>query len=633
MRLKTDRQSCNQLVRAAARNCVAETLEDRKYFAISYLTEGASVPTGDQPVEVIAADFNGDGKMDAATGDYTSKTVTVFLNGGAGDFMQSQSVQLPGDMKQIAAADMNGDGKLDIIAREFNGNDFRLLPGNGDGTFGTVATLNGSGGWNTFALGDIDGDGDTDIVTGRSAGGQDGLYVFRNKGTSTFEFEAGQYVAGIGAVYHVHVADVNKDGQLDVLTVGPSSGAHAGVFLNAGNGQFGPHTAVTTRFTSDKDAVTAADVNADGNVDMIVQYGGGSFDVMLGNGSGGFGAPAGAAALGSSDIFVVDINGDGKLDIVSGSDTYGAICVNTGNGDGTFDTEEKEYLFGSNVTDFAVADFDGDGKLDVIVADKGDDELIIVKNSLSGPVSPPSSPPPPATPGAFDLTTSIQADLPSAAVGGTTKGKATAVVTNAGTDSLSGDVTVSLYASGDGTLDASDTLITTTVKKLKLAAGKAKSLAMKFVFPSVADGDYQLLTKVEAAGEGVNTNNIGSTGSTVRIAAPFVDLTPTVQSVASKKGKPKSSITLQNLGNQTATGNVTLTLSAVPEAGGASVAIGTVTRSVTVKSGAAKKVNLSMSLPPAITGGNYRLEVTASSSQDTLTSNDVATGAGLFTVA
>lgn len=617
-------------VRSAA-NAAVETLESRQFFSISYLTEGPSVLTGDQPVEVIAADFNNDGKLDATTGDYTSKTVSVFLNDGTGAFTLSQTIQLPADVKQLDAADLNGDGKLDLIVREFNGNNFKLLPGNGDGTFAAPHTLNGSGGTSSFDLGDIDSDGDIDIVTGRSSGGQDGIYLFRNKGN--FEFDAGEHFDGIGGVHHVHLADVNEDGSLDVLTVGPSLDAPAGLMLNNGAGQFPTHTGLTTRYDSQKDAVTAADVNSDGNLDAIVQYQGGSFDVLLGNGNGTFAAPTGESSLGSADIAVIDISGDGKLDIVSGSDLYGAVCINEGNGDGSFGEDDKEYLFGSNVTDFAVGDFNGDGKIDVIVADKGDDELIFVQNTKTGgPTSPPPAPPPP-TPGVVDLTASVQAQLPSAAVGGQTKGKAAVAVTNAGSDTLSGNVTVSLYASADGTLDGNDTLITSVVKKLKLSAGKAKSVAMKFLFPAVADGDYQILGKVESAGETDAANNTSATGTTVRIAAPFVDLLPAVQSTAAKKGKLKATIDLQNLGNVTAAGPLTFTLTATPEAGGAPVAIATVSKSVNLKSGAAKKAVLNVALPAGLAAGNYQLSVAIDGLGDAATGNNSAIGSTPFTVA
>ena len=102
--------------------------------------------------------------------------------------------------------------------------------------------------------------------------------------------------------------------------------------------------------------VTVADVNGDGNLDLLVANGcsdstcvNGSVGVLLGNGDGTFQA---ALAYGSGGVFsksfyliaVADVNGDARLDVVvanyggAGGVSDGAVGVLLGNGDGTFQT-------------------------------------------------------------------------------------------------------------------------------------------------------------------------------------------------------------------------------------------------------------------------------------------------------
>jgi len=135
-------------------------------------------------------------------------------------------------------------------------------------------------------------------------------------------------------------------------------------------------------------SVAIADVNGDGNLDLIVANEEqsksdpqGSISVMLGKGDGKFHAAVNYSSGGESaySITVADVNGDGKLDLVVANGCFGSDCstgsvsVLLGNGDGTF-KKAKTYrsgaasVFGAHV---AVGDLNGDGKLDLAVANTG----------------------------------------------------------------------------------------------------------------------------------------------------------------------------------------------------------------------------------------------------------------------
>jgi len=113
-----------------------------------------------------------------------------------------------------------------------------------------------------------------------------------------------------------------------------------------------------------------SDVNGDGKVDLVVSnYSGfGSVSVMLGNGDGTFGAQS-AVTSGSDtrDVHLVDMNGDGKLDIVAVNEGNNSVSILLGNGNGTFQNQQTQAV-GRHPWYAAIADLNGDGKLDMVVA-------------------------------------------------------------------------------------------------------------------------------------------------------------------------------------------------------------------------------------------------------------------------
>lgn len=111
-------------------------------------------------------------------------------------------------------------------------------------------------------------------------------------------------------------------------------------------------------------SVVAADVNGDGNLDLIAAAPT-TATVLLGNGDGTFQSGV-AYPVGGSQAFVDDFNADGKLDLAV-SDGSGNVYILLGNGDGTFQTPIPIESGYSSIGELVTGDFNGDGKPDLAV--------------------------------------------------------------------------------------------------------------------------------------------------------------------------------------------------------------------------------------------------------------------------
>jgi hypothetical protein len=130
--------------------------------------------------EFTTADFNGDKVPDLAIVDLNRNgsqfVVDVLLGNGNGTFRQVSQVPMFGSFAtQVIAADFNQDGKIDLAVSGLNTLSVDVLIGNGDGTFAATSEFGASTFAQSLAAGDFNGDGRTDIaVTGRASNNKQG---------------------------------------------------------------------------------------------------------------------------------------------------------------------------------------------------------------------------------------------------------------------------------------------------------------------------------------------------------------------------------------------------------------------------------------------------------------------------
>jgi FG-GAP-like repeat/Matrixin len=324
---------------------------------------------------------------------------------------------------EVALGDINNDGFLDFALANAGSSSVDIALGNGDGTFQSRNVINFPvpGGFTLLVtdveLADLDNDGNLDLVAGY---GLKVLARLKGFGNGTFAAVTSDSFVTLptgAASYQIKVGDFNNDGNFDVAALQLSTFANVPspirILLGLGDLNFSSNVATlnapTTTF-----GLTAADVNRDGNLDLITaseaqNYAnpnlaqGGVLSVFIGQGDGTFAAavPYGANLFGYSVVLAADVNADGYPDIVASNSPSGfphivasqlsrGLAVLLNNGDGTFGNVTF-YDHGGTGTGWpAAADFNRDGLLDILVPNVFDDSFSIL---FAGPPLPPLAAP------------------------------------------------------------------------------------------------------------------------------------------------------------------------------------------------------------------------------------------------
>ena len=247
-------------------------------------------------------DIDGDGDLDFLTADVN--WIYVYLNDGKGRFKRIQSgrgLLLKGadPIWEVFLKDLDGDGDLDIYvataSRFLNTGQDHFFQNDGKGWFKDVTATHLPRMLDypmTTVFGDFDGDGDLDIVKTNkvsvSIGSNKETIYWENKGRGFFK-DASWKVAGLHTFWKLMVgfnrkaADMDGDGDLDLLLVPLDCGRPMYIALNDGKGNF-----------------------SDNSLLLVPPKKGWPQTVMQGNNR-------------ARDTLIMDVNADGKPDIIGGS--------------------------------------------------------------------------------------------------------------------------------------------------------------------------------------------------------------------------------------------------------------------------------------------------------------------------
>jgi hypothetical protein len=364
----------------------------------SFTPEGAPLAVGAaQPYGVLTADFNRDGRTDAATVNGTGSNLSVFLRGPAGFAAEAGSPFPTGPGPGYGVvADFNGDGFPDVATQNFNDGTVSVLLRQPGGGFVAETPLTvGSTGSVTAA--DFNGDGRVDIAA-PSYGNSNLVTYLRNAANNGFTQE-GTNLTG-ATPRDVVAADFNHD-TLPDLAISNLNGGSVTVLLRQPGGGFASEAAAIPVGAS-PEGIEAADFNGDGYPDIAVAVlGTNTVNVLLRNPSGGFTAeapiPVGAGALG---LATADLNADGRPDLAVTSNAAGTVTVLLRQAAGGFAADGAP-LAAPGANGVAAGDFNGDGKPDLAASNDQANTLSVFLNTTApaAPAPQPAAPPAPPVPG------------------------------------------------------------------------------------------------------------------------------------------------------------------------------------------------------------------------------------------
>ena len=183
----------------------------------------------------------------------------------------------------------------------------------------------------------------------------------------------------------VMTADVNHDGNADLIVTNSASDTIS-VRLGTGSGTFG--TEATYPTYGAPMSVTAADVNGDGHADLITVNALGGASVLIGTGLGTF-APQASPSTGASprSVTTADVNRDGRADVISADFGSNTISVLLGTGTGGFGARAS-YAVGQGPMSVTTADVNGDGNADLITANYWDSTASVLLGNGNGTFRP-----------------------------------------------------------------------------------------------------------------------------------------------------------------------------------------------------------------------------------------------------
>ena len=362
---------------------------------------GSPFAVGTQPYSVALGDFNRDGKLDLAVANNVDRNVTVLLGNGTGGFTAAigNPFGVGAGPINLVAGDFDGDGKLDLAVANHSGNSVTVLLGDGTGNFGPAGNgpFPAGSGPISIAVGDFNGDGKLDLAIADEASSNN-LTVLLGDGTGNFTAASGSPFTAGALPVSVAAGDFNGDGKLDLVVANINTHT-VRLMLGDGTGKFTEAGGSPYVTGSEPYSVAVGDFNGDGKLDLATaNFGANTVTVLLGDGTGKFTYDIGNPYPAGTDPYSVavgDFNGDGKLDLAVANYGGNNVTMLLGDGTGGFAAASGSPLtVGSGPTSVAAGDFNGDGMVDLVTPNYLSDNVtvllgeLITSASISSSVNP-----------------------------------------------------------------------------------------------------------------------------------------------------------------------------------------------------------------------------------------------------
>ncbi len=213
---------------------------------------------------LVPFDADADGDTDLLVMTYEAEGPDLFLNDGTGQLSAATGLSLPSyKASGFAVADFDSDGDLDFIVSDLTGlfDQHRFFRNEGEGTFTDAAEVDAGHWLGNLPVGDFDGDGDIDLLGGTVD--NDVIKLLRNDGSGNFTVSGTIGAPGGGISWKHAIVDLDNDGTLDLLL----KAADGYIFVC-------PEMLVCSQYVLvsqySRTGIAAADIERDGDVDFVI---------------------------------------------------------------------------------------------------------------------------------------------------------------------------------------------------------------------------------------------------------------------------------------------------------------------------------------------------------------------------
>jgi polysaccharide export outer membrane protein len=343
---------------------------------------------------VVAEDLDNDGNMDIVGGASNPGMITINYGDGKGGISETQLLPVKGDVSSVAVGDFNEDGLNDIV--------FPVQKS----SFGIRIWMNQSkrkwtdakgpveiNKYQSVRTGDVNGDGHIDIIAANiTSEAQGGIQVWLGDGKGNWFRECGPTIHG--RYMDVVVADFNGDQTLDLVGAGWGTHGALRLWLEDGVGNWAAASIISYGHFY---GIRIGDVDSDGISDLLA----GSYrlgpQIFKGDGKGGFTQVIGPAEYVKREVkahpnqnryseekiielaeesfwtvLPVDLDGDGKVDILASSINQHGILAWRNKGKDQWEIFEGQFPSSGTYYEMVLADLDNDGGSDICAASFGE---------------------------------------------------------------------------------------------------------------------------------------------------------------------------------------------------------------------------------------------------------------------
>lgn len=382
-----------------------------------HLSGPAMYRTGPDAYALTVADLHGNGRPDIVTISQTENNANHLVNDGSGGFGSAGEAigyvnatpiyNAPDPGLPPQTVDLNGDGKPDVLLMESSATSSTPLQvtsllNDGTGKLSppvrTPLTIAADDLNLTFTAGNFRGGSAADLVYAAEYTSNPNVVFMPGNGDGTFG--TATLLGTVANAVQIASADFNGDGKLDFAVLSGAQGSgtlQLDVFLGNGDGTFrhSPQQSFTPSSRMMTEQFLAADLNHDGNVDLLIGFNGNGgwvdsgddLDLLVGNGDGTFQSAATLIAS-FGPVALADLNHDGYPDLIQARDPNEnitqdaltaaggpfiapAIAIYLGGPGGTFSQPTVYSAPGIGIPGYyaaLVGDFNGDGNADVALA-------------------------------------------------------------------------------------------------------------------------------------------------------------------------------------------------------------------------------------------------------------------------